>query len=101
MSVLARLREAGHGLRYHGDFDWPGIAIANRLVTTVGVQPWLMEAEDYERGLHRSAPPLSGAVIAPAWSAELGAAMRTHGTVVHEETVLDDVLAGLRHSYGD
>ena len=100
MSVLARLREAGHRLSYHGDFDWPGIAIANRLVAVVGVQPWLMEAEDYERGLHRSAPRLSGAVTEPTWSAELGAAMRTHGTVVHEETVLDDVLVALRHSHG-
>lgn len=96
LAVMTRLREAGRRLRYHGDFDWPGIAIANRLVAVAGVEPWLMEAEDYERGLHRSAPPLSGVAAQPCWSAELGAAMRGHGTVVHEETVLDDVLAGVQ-----
>ncbi len=101
MTVLGRLRETGHRLRYHGDFDWPGIAIANRLVAVVGVAPWLMEAEDYEGGLHRSAPPLSGTVTEPSWSAELGAAMRSRGTVVHEETVLDDVLAALPDLRGD
>ena len=35
MDLLRRLAGAGALLRYHGDFDWPGIAIANRLVAMV------------------------------------------------------------------
>jgi uncharacterized protein (TIGR02679 family) len=49
LDVLAALR--GAELRYHGDFDWPGIAIAHRLIATAGVQPWRMTAADYEHGL--------------------------------------------------
>ncbi len=33
--------------RYHGDFDWAGIAIANDLVQAFEVQPWRMAASDY------------------------------------------------------
>jgi uncharacterized protein (TIGR02679 family) len=32
--LLHALVAAGAALRYHGDFDWPGIAIANRIIAT-------------------------------------------------------------------
>jgi len=35
-AVLGALVAAGRDLRYHGDFDWPGIAIANRVVARFG-----------------------------------------------------------------
>ncbi|MFE0679157.1 TIGR02679 family protein, partial [Streptomyces sp. NPDC058867] len=33
---------------YHGDFDWPGIALANRVIRRYDASPWRMGAADYE-----------------------------------------------------
>jgi uncharacterized protein (TIGR02679 family) len=38
-------------LRYRGDFDWPGISIANRVIERFGAIPWRMGAADYEAAL--------------------------------------------------
>lgn len=93
--VLALLTEAGADLRYHGDFDWPGIAIANRIVTRFSARPLCMGADDYLRGVLPEGPDLAGAPVEPIWSSELGAAMRHRGRTVHEESVLADVLKEL------
>jgi uncharacterized protein (TIGR02679 family) len=85
----------GAQLRFHGDFDWPGIAIANRLVAEAGVVPWHMGADDYLGALGQARLPLVGGLAEPVWDAELGAAMRHHGVAVHEEAVLGDLLAAL------
>ncbi len=82
-------------LRYHGDFDWAGVGIANRLVAEVGVLPWLMGADDYADALGPAGLPLAGVPVEPSWDAELGAAMRQHGVAVHEEAVLGELLAQL------
>jgi len=92
LAVLAWLRGSGCALRYHGDFDWPGIAIANRLTAQCGVTPWLMNATDYEASMGSGSLPLTGKPVVPAWDAELGAAMRSHGVAVHEEAVLPRLL---------
>jgi uncharacterized protein (TIGR02679 family) len=91
LDVLRAL--AGAEMRYHGDFDWPGVTIANRLITEVGVMPWRMGAEDYVAALTPGRLPLTGASVEPAWDADLGAAMRHHGVAVHEEAVLETLLA--------
>src|SRR6185295_7283748 len=44
--LLDQLLESGAALRYHGDFDTPGLAICERL-THRGVIPWRMTARDY------------------------------------------------------
>lgn len=96
LAVLDVLRAlAGARLRYHGDFDWPGIAIANRLVAESGVVPWRMGAADYLAGLGQARLPLAGAPVEPTWDVELGAAMRHHRVAVHEEAVVGAVLADL------
>lgn len=94
-AVLQSLREAGYRLCYHGDFDWPGIAIANRLVDRHGVEPWLMTTDDYRRGLHENSPRLSTRTVPPSWDAALGAAMTDAGRAVHEEAVLEGLLQQL------
>lgn len=94
-ALLHRLAASGATLRYHGDFDWPGIAMANRLVATVGCQPWLMSVADYLGAVRADGPPLDGPAVAPCWDPALGAAMAASGVAVHEEAVLDAVLAGL------
>lgn len=90
--VLARLVSAGATLRYHGDFDWPGVAIANRVVERFGAVPWLMSTTEYAAAVRVDAPALVGTAVEPAWDAELGAAMRDAGRAVHEEAVLADLV---------
>src|ERR1035437_10391247 len=75
--------ESGAHIRYHGDFDWPGIGMVNQLVAMFGAQPWRMSADDYLDSPARL--PLVGSEVAPAWDADLGAAMRHRGLAVHEE----------------
>lgn len=49
--LLRMLVSAGATLRYHSDFDWPGVTIANGMVERFGALPWRMDAGDYEAGL--------------------------------------------------
>lgn len=93
--VLGNLSRAGAALYYHGDFDWPGIAIANRIITRFGARPWQMTADDYLHAVRSDGPALVGKQTEPAWDPELGAAMRSHARAVHEETVLALIIDGL------
>lgn len=90
--LLRRLADAGHPLRYHGDFDWPGIAIANRVVARFGAVPWRMALADYEEAVRPDGPELVGRPVDAGWDAELGAGMRSFGRAVHEESVLGPLL---------
>jgi uncharacterized protein (TIGR02679 family) len=94
-AVLAGLAGAGAQLWYHGDFDWPGIAIANRIITRFGATPFQMSAADYAAAVRADAPALGEQFTEPAWDAELGALMRRHDRAVHEESVLPGLLAAL------
>jgi uncharacterized protein (TIGR02679 family) len=95
VALLERLRGAGSLLRYHGDFDWPGISIGNRLTAEAGVVPWQMTADVYEAHVHRSAPELGPSPVEPSWDPELGAVMRSCGRALHEESMLDSLLEEL------
>src|ERR1700735_898998 len=95
---LARMAtEAGGELRDHGDFDWPGIAIAGELISRHGARAWLMNATDYLAGTMTAAPyvPLTGDPVPTPWDPELRETMRETGRVVYEETVTDQLLADL------
>jgi uncharacterized protein (TIGR02679 family) len=91
---------SGSHLRYHGDFDWPGVAIANRLIHDLAVVPWRMGAAEYADGLDADGLPLTGPPVEPAWDPELGATMRHHRVAVHEEAVLADLLDALARPDG-
>ncbi len=99
--LLEQLRSAGAELRYHGDFDWPGITIANLLVGTHQCFPWRFGATDYLDALARLAPVLSelpvlGAdPVAACWDEQLTSVMAAAGRAVHEEFLLDELLADL------
>jgi uncharacterized protein (TIGR02679 family) len=101
LRLLAMLAEGGATLRYHGDFDWPGLTIANALITGQGCVPWRFAAADYERALGRLAsvvpelPALEGRAVDASWDPDLTPAMSRAGRTVHEELVLDDLLADL------
>ncbi len=91
--VLAKLASSSTRLLYHGDLDWPGVAMANDAAARWGARPWRMSVHDYEAA--PGALPLGHRVVDPAWDDELGAAMRRRGVAVHEEAVLDELLASL------
>lgn len=96
--LLTHLRHAGSELRYHGDFDWPGIAIAAEHIGS-GARPWRLGAADYDAALgsHPDLPPLPDAPAAAAspWDPELAAAMRRHRRQVEEEHLIDVLLPDL------
>lgn len=96
--VLGNLTRAGADLYYHGDFDWPGIAIANRVITRFAARPCRMTADDYLHAVRPDGPAFVGKQIEPVWDPELGAAMRSHGRAVHEESVLPLILDALTGS---
>lgn len=48
--LVRRLVADGVDVRYHGDFDWPGMAIAGR-VLALGARPWRLGAGDYRAAL--------------------------------------------------
>lgn len=86
-------------IRYHGDFDWPGVAIATR-VFAAGARPWLMSAADYQIAVESGIPhiPLVGRPVATPWDPELRTVMGLHGRAVYEEAVLADLLADLERN---
>lgn len=95
---LARiLTVAGARLRYHGDYDWPGLSIADQVIRAHGARPWLMEQGQYRRharpGEH--ALPLRGKAVPAEWSPGLSAALVELGIAVYEEAVADELLADL------
>jgi uncharacterized protein (TIGR02679 family) len=96
--LLHALREGRAELRYHGDFDWAGIEIANWLITHCGVVPWQMAPADYEAAVAAASALPSGIrlddrQVEASWDAELAATMRALGRPVHEEAVLTALLA--------
>jgi uncharacterized protein (TIGR02679 family) len=96
--LLQELRDAGSVLRYDGDFDWPGLAIAQPLLS-VGVLPWRFDASDYRRGLTGNRRlkrlPLPSSPVATPWDSGLAAAMMEHRIAIEEEAVIDDLLSDL------
>jgi len=96
--LLATITQSGAALRYHGDFDWGGLRIANIMVDQLGAIPWRMSVDDYRGALERAARP--GVALGPrrvraAWALELTDVMAREGIAIHEEQVLDDLTRDL------
>ena len=94
----ARREAAGAQLLYRGDFDWPGLTIANFVMREHGARPWRMGAEDYlaadeTRGIELRGPP-----VVATWDPGLTAAMQMRRLVVHEEQVVGTLLLDLTHA---
>ena len=101
LTLLDALHAAGARLAYRGDFDWPGIAIANRMIGRYAARPWRMAATDYEehvataRDRGTPLPLLAGAPVDAVWDPELTLAMTSLGVAVQEESALELLLADL------
>jgi uncharacterized protein (TIGR02679 family) len=96
--LLQELRNDGSQLRYHGDFDWPGVGIATTIIG-LGAASWRFGAADYREGLISSSRPKplpspTGQVQTP-WDHSLAQAMLDHRLAVEEETVMDGLIADL------
>jgi uncharacterized protein (TIGR02679 family) len=96
--LLRQLEAAGARLRYHGDFDWPGITIANGIMARFGALPWRLDAAAYRSAAPPGGPRLRGSPVAATWDPTLTEAMLALGVKVEEERVLDDLLADLANS---
>ena len=85
-------------VRYHGDFDWPGVAIAGRILAA-GAQPWRMGASDCEDAVAAASSadklPLAGTPGPTPWDPQLAVNMSRIGVAVHEEALLNVLLADL------
>jgi uncharacterized protein (TIGR02679 family) len=95
---LATAILAGGGeLRYHGDFDWPGIAIANSVMIRHAAQPWRMAAADYLAGVGADADyvGLTGSPRPTPWDTSLSEAMVASGRAVYEESVSGPMIGDL------
>jgi len=96
--LLRGLIKQGALLRYHGDFDWPGVAIAGRILAA-GAQPWRMSAGDYEDAVAAASSadklPLAGTPGPTPWDRQLAVNMSRIGVAVHEEALLSVLLADL------
>jgi uncharacterized protein (TIGR02679 family) len=99
--LVAHLLEAGCELRYHGDFDWPGLAIAAEVIR-FGAVPWRMQTGDYLAALpsHPELPRLPAAPpnASSPWDVQLAKAMQVHGRQVEEEHVIEEMLTDLAGS---
>jgi len=87
----------GGRLCYHGDFDWPGLAIANSVMRRHGAAPWRMGAADYLAGVRGEDErvELAGTPQATPWDPELGQVMAATGRVLYEESVAGPLIADL------
>lgn len=93
--VLRSLIRAGVKVRYHGDFDWPGILIASRVLSSGG-EPWRMGVDDYVIAASAGAfEPLEGARRATSWDEQLSGVMERTNAAVHEEAVVDILIGDL------
>jgi uncharacterized protein (TIGR02679 family) len=106
--LLDLLAADGSEFRYHGDFDWGGIRIANAVRQRTGQgrsrwHPWRYDRVAYETvatavaAVHTGGrlPRLAGEPVATPWDPGLAAAMARHDIRVEEELSLDTLLADL------
>ena len=94
-TLLGQLGDAGAVIRYHGDFDWAGIRIANGVIARHGAIPWRMAARDY-LDAPDSGKPLSADPVDAAWDADLAPAMRRRNQAIEEERLLAGLLDDLQ-----
>jgi uncharacterized protein (TIGR02679 family) len=101
-TLLTQLKLAGALLKYHGDFDWPGITIANHIIRTWRVNLWRFGVSDYElavnviaRNSSQLQHNLSGDCVEASWDPALRLAMEHHGIAIAEESLAASLLADL------
>ncbi|MBQ0866345.1 TIGR02679 family protein [Streptomyces sp. RK75] len=87
--------DSGGTLRYHGDFDWPGIDMTNQLRARYQAVPWHMDAADYVKAVRDNTDQvqLSGKPQDTPWDPELAEVMKRESRAAYEEATTDTLLA--------
>jgi uncharacterized protein (TIGR02679 family) len=88
--LLSQLAGAGAKLRYHGDFDWPGLRIGNHVMREHGAQPWRFGADDYAAAIRSASglgQALTGQAVDAMWDKELAKVMQQRRISIAEEAV--------------
>jgi uncharacterized protein (TIGR02679 family) len=94
-TILKQLKASGADLRYHGDYDWPGITIANNVIAKYGAMPWHFSAADYAAAIESApelAAALSGRPVIASWDADLTTAMTEAGIKIEEEAIAERII---------
>jgi uncharacterized protein (TIGR02679 family) len=97
--LLQQLVAAGGRLRYHGDYDWPGVRIGNYVIREYDALPWRFDASEYLTAVARAPRPglaLAGSEVEASWDESLTAAMRVHQLAIAEESLADELLKDLQ-----
>jgi uncharacterized protein (TIGR02679 family) len=98
-TLLRQLAQAGACLRYHGDFDWPGVRIGNHVIGQYGAVAWRFGTQDYLAAIQSAERPgghLEGRASAALWDELLAPAMQMHQQAIPEERVADWLLEDLQ-----
>lgn len=94
MHLLRLIVSARGTLRYHGDFDWGGIRIANVLHDRVPFTPWRFDTASY-LAAGDVGRPLTGTPVEARWDPVLTTTMHQTGRRIEEELVLEYLLDDL------
>ena len=105
--LLNQLQKAGAKLVYHGDFDWPGITIANGIMRRFAAKPWHFDEAAYKVSVRESPlgerhaaatanMELTGRPVSADWDPGLTLAMREKKIAIPEERVLELLLESLQ-----
>lgn len=95
LRLLDALCGAGARLTYQGDFDWPGLGIANRVLARTAATPWHYDTVTYRAAAVRGGEPLRGAPVEASWDPPLAVALRELDVQVEQEDLLEVLLADL------
>jgi uncharacterized protein (TIGR02679 family) len=93
--LIRYLRKSGTRVWYHGDFDWPGVAIANRVFEELGASPWLFDSDAYLQASQRQGRALLGKSVPTPWSPTLSEEMKRIGVAFDEELLADILIDDL------
>ena len=94
--LLNQLHKAGARLVYHGDFDWPGITIANGIMRRFSAKPWHFDEAAYRHAATTGKMKLTGKLVNAEWDPGLNLAMKEKKIAIPEERVLDLLLKSLQ-----
>lgn len=93
--LLRALRDHDVALHYHGDFDWPGIGIAARVIGEFSADPWRFGEADYVTASRSPGRALVGAHQPTPWSPGLGPIMSKTKRAYDEELLVDPLIEDL------
>jgi uncharacterized protein (TIGR02679 family) len=96
-TLLSQLATAGASFLYHGDFDWPGIAIGNVVMREWEALPWRFKSQDYMEAVSTAAGGrmLDATERQAVWDPVLVSVMQKRGIAIDEEAVIDLLIRDL------